>query len=116
MDYYHAWFNLKSGVKDADFARDVARYMDHLKDKQLIESWKLARSKLGLSPADLGDFHLVMETRNMAQLDAAFNYVASRREPVEGDHFGVNSKVQNAKFGLYRDFPDSVRHEGEEKF
>jgi hypothetical protein len=116
MDYYHAWFNLKPGVRDTEFARDVARYMNHLKDKKLIEGWKLARSKLGLSPADLGDFHLVMETQNLTQLDGAFNYVASRREPVEGAHFGVNSKVQNAKFGLYRDFPDPVRHEGEEKF
>jgi len=38
------------------------------------------------------------------------------REPVESVHFGVNSKVQNARFGLYRDFPDAVRREGEEKF
>jgi hypothetical protein len=35
---------------------------------------------------------------------------------VEGFHFGVNSLVTNATFALYRDFPDPVRHAGEEKF
>jgi hypothetical protein len=52
----------------------------------------------------------------MTQLDEAFAHVATRSEPVEGAHFDVNSKVRNLKFGLYRDFPDSVRREGEEKF
>jgi hypothetical protein len=35
---------------------------------------------------------------------------------VESVHVGVNSKVTNLRFGLYRDFPDAVRREGEEKF
>jgi hypothetical protein len=47
---------------------------------------------------------------------AVFARVASRREPVEGFHFGVNSLVQNAQFALYRDFSDSFRHRGEERF
>ena len=116
MDYYNGWFDLKPGVKDADFARDLARYMSYLTDRKLIEGWRLTRRKLGLGPAELGDFHLVMETKSMAQLDEAFSHVASRTEPVESVHFGVNSKVQNLRFGLYRDFPDAVRQEGAEKF
>jgi hypothetical protein len=90
--------------------------MDHLKHKGLIEGWTLARRKLGLAPWEFGDFHLVIKTRNLAQLDEAFNHVASRDEPVESIHFDVNSKVQNLRFGLYRDFPDPARREGEEKF
>jgi hypothetical protein len=116
MDYYHGWFDLKPGVKDTDFARGLARYMAHLKDRNLIEGWKLSRRKLGLAPWELGDFHLVIETKDLAQLDTAFNHVATRGEPVESVHFDVNSKVQNLRFGLYRDFPDAVRREGEEKF
>ena len=57
-----------------------------------------------------------METKDLAQLDAAFNHVATRREPVESVHFGVNSQIHNMKIALYRDFPDPGRHEGEEKF
>jgi hypothetical protein len=100
MDYYQGWFDLKAGIKDTDFARSLTTYMAHLKERGLIEGWKLSRRKLGLAPKQFG----------------AFNHVASRGEPVEGAHFDVNSKVENLLFGLYRDFPDSVRREGEEKF
>lgn len=116
MDYYQSWFDLKPGIKDTDFARGLARYMDHLRDKKHIAGWKLSRRKLGLAPPDFGEFHLVIETENLAQLDEAFHHVASRSEPVESLHFDVNSRVQNVRFGLYRDFPDPVRREGEEKF
>src|SRR5213079_334202 len=116
MDYLQGWFDLKPGVKDTDFARDLARYMSYLADRNLIEGWKLMRRKLGLAPSEFGDFNLVIETKNMAQLDEAFSHVASRSEPVESVHFSVNSKVQNLRFGLYRDFPDAMRREGDEKF
>jgi len=116
MDYYHHCSNLTPGIKDTDFARSLSHYMTHLKDRKLIEGWTLSRRKLGLAPAELGDFHLVMETKSMAQLEEAFQHVVSRAEPVESVHFDVNSKVQNARFGLYRDFPDPVRREGAEKF
>jgi hypothetical protein len=116
MNHYHTWFDLKPGTKDAEFARNMARYMNHLKENGLIEGWRLTRRKLGFGPPDLGEFHIVMETRDLAQLDAAFQHVATRREPVESVHFGINAHVQNLKIGLYRDFPDEFRHEGEEKF
>lgn len=116
VDHYHTWFDLKPGVKDVEFARAMARYMNHLKEKGAIEDWRLTRRKLGFGPRDLGEFHILMETKNLAQLDDAFHLVASRREPVEGIHFGVNSQVTNLTIALYRDFPDAVRHEGEEKF
>ena len=116
MNYYHTWFDLKPGTKDAQFARSMTRYMTHLKENGLIEGWRLTRRKLGFGPRELGEFHIVMETKDLAQLDAAFNHVATRREPVESVHFGVNSQVENLKIALYRDFPDPIRHEGEEKF
>ena len=116
MDLYHGWFDLKPGTKDIEFARAMARYMEHLKQHGKIEGWRLSRRKLGLGPKELGDFHIVTETRDLAQLDAAFNLAASRREPTESVHFGINSLVQNVTFALYRDFPDEFRQEGEEKF
>lgn len=116
MDHYHTWFDLKSGTKDMDFARAMAGYMNHLKENGLIEGWRLTRRKLGFGPSELGEFHIVMETKDLAQLDAAFNHVSTRNEPVESVHFGVNKHVQNLKIALYRDFPDPHRHEGAEKF
>lgn len=116
MDHYHTWFDLKHGVKDVEFARAMSRYMEYLKSQGLIEDWRLTRRKLGFGPRDLGEFHIAMQTKDLAQLDAAFNHVAARREPVESVHFDVNRNVENLKIALYRDFPDPQRREGEEKF
>ena len=115
MDIYHTWCDLKPGVSDITFSENVAKYMGYLKEKGLIAGWRLTRRKLGLGPPQLGEFHLMIEVKDLAQLEAAFRQVASRREPVEGVHFGVNALVQNAQFALYRDFPDPFRHRGEER-
>ena len=116
MDIYHAWCDLKPGVTDIRFCDQVTAYLGHLRQRGLIESWRLTRRKLGLGQPGLGEFHLMIETRDLAQLDAAFTHVAGRAEPVEGFHFGVNSLVENARFALYRDFPDPFRTRGQERF
>ncbi|MGE0224868.1 MAG: DUF6614 family protein [Acetobacteraceae bacterium] len=116
MDIYHVWCDLKPGVSDTTFSDNVAAYLEHLQAQGLIQTWRLTRRKLGLGPPGQGEFHLMIEVRDLAQLDAAFQRVAGRREPVEGFHFGVNALVQNAVFALYRDFPDPVRARGEERF
>src|SRR5262245_51221921 len=116
MDLYHIWCDLKPGVRDTAFVEAVGKYLGHLKSEGKIESFRLTRRKLGLAPPSLGEFHIIIETKDLAQLDRAFQSASSRREPVEGVHFGVNSLVQNATFALYRDFPDEHRHFGEEKF
>jgi hypothetical protein len=116
MDIYHVWCDLKPGIADLDFAAAVTQYLNHLQQAGRIETWRLTRCKLGLSPPEMGEWHIMIETRDLAQLDDAFREVAGRREPVEGKHFGVNSLVQNARFALYRDFPDPFRHSGEERF
>jgi hypothetical protein len=116
MNIYHIWCDLKPGVGDLAFTEKVGAYLGHLKEQGLIDGFRVTRRKLGLGAAGLGEFHLMIEVRDLAQLDSAFERVAGRREPVEGFHFGVNSLVTNATFALYRDFPDSVRHAGEERF
>ena len=116
MDVYHGWCDLKPGVTDVDFSEHLGKYMAHLKEQGLIEGWRLTRRKLGLGIPELGEFHIAIELKNLAQLEAAFERVGSRREPTEGFHFGVNSLVQNARFALYRDFPNPFRHRGEERF
>jgi hypothetical protein len=116
LDVYHVWCDLKPGVSDTAFAENAAGYMGHLMEQGLIEGWRLTRRKLGLGPPGLGEFHLMIEVKDLAQLEQAFERVAARREPAEGIHFGVNSLVQGAVFALYRDFPDAFRHRGEERF
>jgi uncharacterized protein DUF6614 len=116
MDIYHGWFNLKEGVSDAEFAQHLTTYLDHLKGGGKIFGWRLTRSKLGLTPSFLRDFHLMIEVNGLAQLDEAFAEVSTRAGVVEEIHHAVNSRVQGAFFALYRDFPDATRRYGEERF
>jgi hypothetical protein len=116
VDIYHVWFNLKPGTVDTEFSDRLGVYLGHLKEQGLIVGWRLTRRKLGLGPRELGEFHAMIEVRDLQQLDQAFSRVASRSEPVESIHFAVNSMVDDAIFALYRDFPDPIRQRGEEKF
>ncbi len=116
MDIYHVWCDLKPSVKDTDFTRAMAAFMGHLEERGAIEGWRLTRRKLGLAPKGFGEFHIMIETRALAQLDEAFGLTAERREPTESVHHGGNSLACNLTFALYRDFPDRHRHEGEERF
>ena len=68
-------------VSDIAFREGVAKGLDYLRAQELIESWRLTRRKLGFGPADLGDFHLMIEVKDLAQLDRAFHHVAERSEP-----------------------------------
>ena len=116
MDLYHIWCDLKPGVRDVTLVEAAKSYLGRLKSDGLIEDWRLTRRKLGLGAGGLGEFHLMIETKNLAQLEQAFQSVSARAEPIEGLHHGLNSLVQNASFALYRDFPDTHRRFGEEKF
>jgi hypothetical protein len=116
MDLYHIWCNLKPGLGDSEFSERIGAWLGHLQEQGLIANWRLTRRKLGLAPPDLGEFHIVIEVRDLAQLDAAFARAAARAEPAEGLHFAVNSMVSDARFALYRDFPDAERQRGQEKF
>jgi len=116
VDLYHIWCNLKPGVQDLEFCASVSRYMEHLKAAGRIEGWRLTRKKLGLGPPEMEDFHILVETRDLAQLEQAFQAVATRSGEVEGFHAAVNQAVSSVRFALYRDFPDAVRERGGERF
>jgi hypothetical protein len=106
MDVYHIWCDLKDSRLDKEFAGAIAAYLDHHKAGGRIENWRLLRRKLGFGPDALGEFHIVIETRDMTQLDLAFKAAAARAGEVEKLHANVYSRVVNARFALERDFPD----------
>ena len=109
MDCYEIWFDLKESHRDLEFAQALARYMGYLKERELIVGHRLTRRKLGFGPQGLGEFHVAIETRDLAQLEQAFLRAASRDQEVEPLHAAVYGAVKNTQFALYRDFPDEVR-------
>ncbi|MBN8646292.1 MAG: hypothetical protein J0L61_13750 [Planctomycetes bacterium] len=112
MNHYHMWVNLKDSRRDLEFAGAVDAYLGHLKGRGVIESWSLQRRKFGFGPPGLGEFHIVVSTRDLAQLDAAFGVVATRAGEVERLHHPVYSMVTDFVSALYRDFPDPERERG----
>jgi len=114
VDVYEITVDLRPGVRDLEFVGAVDRYLGRLRSDGRIESWRLLRRKLGFGTG--GEFKLLIETRDLAQLDDAFRSVAARSEPIEGAHHGVNSLVVNFQAALYRDFPDPGRVTGQERF
>ena len=114
MDVYELSVDLRPGVRDSDFVEALDRYLDALAVDGRIQSWRLLRRKLGLGNRQ--EFKVLIETRDLAQLDEAFTAVAARSEPLEELHHGVNSLVVNFEAALYRDFPDANRHRGSERF
>ncbi len=109
MDYYHIWCNIIDGTKDLEFSGAVHAYLDHLKGEGCLEDYIVTRRKLGLGPEALGEFHITIRCRDLAQLDRAFNAAAGRTGEVERLHHAVYSAVKDVTFALYRDFPDPVR-------
>jgi hypothetical protein len=116
LDVYHVWCNLKPGVDDIEFVESVRRYLEHLKESEDLRGYRVMRCKLGLRPAQLREFHIMLEFDDLAQMQQVFDRVSARKDPVESLHYLVNSKVQDVFFALYRDFPDPTRARGDEKF
>ena len=109
MDHYHIWFDLKDTRQDLAFCQHLSAYLDNLKADGRIASYRLARRKLGFGPPELGEFHCDIETKDLSQLDSAFDVVARRSGEVETLHARVFSMVTHFRSALYRDFPDPQR-------
>lgn len=116
MDHYHVWCNLRSDASDVEFCDRVGAYLGRLEAEGRVAGHRISRRKLGLGPPQLGEFHIVIDVVDLAQLDRAFTSVSTRAGAVEGLHAAVNSLARDLTFALYRDFPDPQRVRGEEKF
>jgi hypothetical protein len=114
VDVYELSVDLRTGVRDIEFVDVLRIYLGALQSDGKIESWRLVRRKLGLGSGP--EFKVLIETRDLQQLDAAFAAVSTRDEPIESAHHGVNALVTNVQAALYRDFPDPQRVTGQERF
>ena len=114
MDVYELNVDLAAGVRDLEFVAALNRYLTALQADGRIEHWRLLRSKLGLGAPR--EFKVLIETRDLAQLDDAFALVSTRADPVEEFHEGVNSLVTNFQAARWHDFPDPHRVTGQERF
>lgn len=109
VDHYHLWFDLRPTANDMEFVAAAQAMLGHMQKAGTIESFVIQRRKFGFAPSAIGEWHIDITTRDLAQLDSAFAQVVPRAGEMERLHAAVWSKVENVKTGLYRDFPDAVR-------
>ena len=85
MDYYEIWCNLIDSSQDVAFCENVTRYLGTLRELGRIEGFRITRRKLGFGPAAMGEFNITIEVRDLAQLEAAFQRVATREPETAGE-------------------------------
>jgi hypothetical protein len=109
MNCYEIWTDLAPGTNDLEFVGFVQAYLGSLVASGRMESFRIRRRKLGFGPDGLGEWNLSLEFRDLRQLEDAFDLIAKRSGEIEKLHHEVYSRVRNAKFALYRDFPGEER-------
>jgi DNA-binding Lrp family transcriptional regulator len=111
MNLYSCSIDLKDDAKALAFANAIDQWMTHLKTEGVIENWRLLRRKLNLASDCHRDFLLEVEVRDLAQLDQAFRMLGRHDDHVASLYRAVNMLVGEARFALYRPFPDPERSE-----
>jgi hypothetical protein len=82
-------------------------FLDHLVEEGKMESYRITRCKMGFRSMDIPEWHIMMEFKNMSQMDSAFDRVAPLEGELETKHKSFNQFVGgNIQHALYRDWPD----------
>ncbi|MCC5983915.1 MAG: hypothetical protein JJU42_06080 [Rhodobacteraceae bacterium] len=111
MNLYHCMIDLKPNANPLAFAHAVDQWMGELMAAGCLSGWRLLRRKLNLAGPDCRDFLLEIEVAELAQLDAAFYYLALTDHDGERRYDAVHQMIDRAEFGLYRPFPDPAGKE-----
>ena len=108
MDIYTIWADKEGDISDLDWVTNMKRFFDHLVAEDRMVSYRITRCKMGFrSIADLPEFMILMEFRDMAQMDSAFKRVAPLEGELEDKHKSFNQFVSgNIQHALFRDWTD----------
>ena len=109
-DIYHIWADKDGDLSDLEWVTNMRAFLDHLVQEQRMLSYRITRCKMGFrSIADMPEWHIMMEFRDMAQMDAAFRRVAPLEGELEDKHRSFNQFVgSNIQHALFRDWPDQL--------
>ena len=109
MDIYHIWADKDGDITDLEFVNNIKAFLEHLKSEGKMETYRITRCKMGFRSMDIPEWHIMMEFRNMAQMDSAFERVAPLEGELETKHRSFNQFVaDNIQHALYRDWPDNL--------
>lgn len=107
-DLYTIWADKQGDIADTEWVGNMRAFFDHLVSEDKMISYRITRCKMGFrSIPDLPEWFIIMEFRDMAQLETAFQRVARKQGELEDKHRGFNQFVAgNIQHAYWRDFPD----------
>ena len=107
-DLYTIWANKEGDISDLDFVENMKGFLQHLVDEDKMMSFRITRCKMGFrSVADMPEWFIIMEFKDMAQIDEAFRRVAPLEGELEDKHRSFNQFVSgDIQHALWRDYPD----------
>ena len=110
MDIYTIWADKQGDITDLEWVTNMRGFFDHLVAEDRMVTYRITRCKMGFrSIADMPEWMILMEFRNMAQMDMAFSRVAPLRGELEDKHRSFNQFVSgNIQHALFRDWPDNL--------
>ena len=74
MDLYTIWADKEGDISDLDWVNGMKSFFDHLISEGKMESYRITRCKMGFrSIADMPEWMILMEFKDMGQMDSAFN-------------------------------------------
>jgi len=108
MDIYHIWCDKTEGITDTDWVKNMQGFLQHLVNESKMESFRITRCKMGFRSMDIPEWHIMMEFKDMGQMDSAFKRVVPKEGELEAKHQSFNQFVAgNIQHALYRDWPDN---------
>lgn len=107
-DVYTIWADKTGDISDTDWVANMSRFFDHLVAEDRMLSYRILRCKMGFrSIADMPEWMILMEFRDMGHMDQAFRRVAPKQGELEEKHQSFNQFVSgNIQHALFRDWPD----------
>lgn len=108
-DLYTIWANKEGDISDIDFVNNMKGFLQHLVDEGKMMSFRITRCKMGFrSVADMPEWFIIMEFKDMTQIDEAFRRVAPLEGELEDKHRSFNQFVAgDIQHALWRDYPDT---------
>ena len=110
MDLYVIWADKQGDITDLDWVNGMKSFFDHLQSEGRLEDYRITRCKMGFrSIANMPEWMIIMEFKNMAQMDEAFRRVAPLKGELETKHQSFNQFVADTiQHALFRDWPDQL--------
>jgi hypothetical protein len=109
MLHFHLWCNLKGGQDETRFAESAQEFLSYLHAREFIEGYAITCRQFVIAPPDLGKFHLIVDFKDLEQVNRAFALMNERPEDMEGYYQPAAEAVLTLSTALYKDFPEPRR-------